>query len=372
MSSSSDYVNTLETCKRGELSPLEKLPTEILQHVYHFVLADRNTLFKALSLPRSSPFIGSKLGSMPVKEELVIRAFGRCTMGDDPLLSHFILDRPGLQDQLLNLKWVTWKMIMWCQRKTFMRLIRSKPERSSIVRRGFLGQLTRDATFSMTDYCYSYQCLELYRTFENDKLCWEFSNIRSTKVKSLGDFQFMVRIPDIVLKHIPHRLLRGPWTDEKVLLLEKLRESECTYIPITDLGLVQKAIESVIREGNMKVLNRLLSIKIAGLSWGSLDHLLPGCDQMRRVGCTLDHFRIAILEAGCNKTMVEALRVAGRGLFNHSECCQIGRWYEEKRKIPWEEWRSTSLMQDGEERRAAERKLTLKCPCQDSNCPLLS
>ena len=57
--------------KHRELSLLEQLPTEIIESIYQFVIADQDTLYKALSLPKSSPFIGLRLGSSQIKEELV-------------------------------------------------------------------------------------------------------------------------------------------------------------------------------------------------------------------------------------------------------------------------------------------------------------
>ena len=102
--SSSGCREILKFCNSGRLSPIEQLPTEIIEKIYLFVLSDGSTLYEALSFPRSSPLIGFRLASEMIRQELWVEAFWRIHMDADPFSKFF---RRRLQERLVKLKWFT-------------------------------------------------------------------------------------------------------------------------------------------------------------------------------------------------------------------------------------------------------------------------
>ena len=338
MASLSGCNKISEIHKYRNLSPLEQLPTEIIEHVYEFVLADQNTLHKALSLPKSSPFIGLRLGSLQIKEELVIRAFGKCMIGDHPLLSDIILNRVGLQEELLKLDWVTWKLIVRCQKQTFLYVLQNLRKRLRSINeyRPFFDRaikIMQSRTKAERGHClgidWHTDMKVIYYRFD------AFGYRDREKISRRSpDNNLVFCMPHFITKLIPHRLLKGPLSEERIALLAGLDSFGCSCVLRRDQALVRRTVVRAIREGNGLALKYLLHIRIAKADQGP--KVFNSCEY---VTATFDQFRIAILEAGCQLDIVDKLLEGRLQGFARRETDKIKKWITEKRGMIDPEWK---------------------------------
>ncbi|KAL8663013.1 MAG: hypothetical protein Q9202_004243 [Teloschistes flavicans] len=107
---------------------------------------------------------------------------------------------------------------------------------------------------------------------------------------------------------IPTKLLHGPWTDSKLEFLEFLKETgaELDWETGNSGEVAESSMEEAILQGNVEVLR--------AISKRSLPYRrrypLPAMEQVcHDTGVVLieKHFRLAVLEAGCDKSVVTAI-----------------------------------------------------------------
>ncbi|MCJ1240622.1 hypothetical protein MMC14_008626 [Varicellaria rhodocarpa] len=138
----------------------------------------------------------------------------------------------------------------------------------------------------------------------------------------------VVCMPDFATNLVPHRLLKGPLSEQRIALLAGLVSFSCSCVLRSDQALVQTTIERAIREGNGLVLTCLLDIEIVDVNCPP-QFIVP-----EYVTVTFEHFKIAILEAGCQLHTVDTLLDGRRPQgFTRRESDKIKGWLKQKRAM---------------------------------------
>ncbi|MCJ1476155.1 hypothetical protein MMC13_004820 [Lambiella insularis] len=363
------------------LSPLERLPAELLQLIF--------LLQPNLNLPKASPSLGSSLASVHLKTELVIAAF-----------TDISNDECGdLCSALLEQKWLTFEFFQHCQ-KTYMLQEATRVYRSHVTHLSLSEQ--NAAIVEMTKMFNTYYNLRerigyhievwhnvmprfvpLFRWDAADgrryelRLTNEGTELMICEVELvLGDYMhFSMPVYNIAqYSRIPEKLLHGPWTNQKGHFLQLLLKSGCmgvdwmnsTHGEVASLGL-----EDAIREENICAIRALTgNSKFASsfsdeLSFhlyenGDLDSVQELTDPFGKwwygsefpnhvpipvgVEPTTKHLRIAVIEQGCNFEVVQALVDRPVTTIDYADP-EIVNWALEK-KAAAEELRRTMALGD--------------------------
>ena len=338
-------------------APLEQLPTELLETIFLHHLN--------LSLPQASPIIGRKLASNHVKTQLVLRV---CSAGrldtypsEQAALFPTLTDHAEAQSAVLRLRWMT---------LTFIRRLIPEYITKTLVRelseRGlqWLGKgsvMTKETEATIRQYLEAISVRFSKRDPDGPPVFWNISwpvenPTRIIRV-SFGLHDGLVTIEefgtqaretwaDIVRSpfgkrgqwrilcgingcKIPGKLLHGPWTTDKCDFLEMVIRGNATidWVGTTSGEIADKGLTQALREGNARATRLLVtragsrdpqglwSLPCSPCSsdisapWPREGLLQANTFYLRGVGVVphTRHLRTAVLEADCQRDVVEAL-----------------------------------------------------------------
>lgn len=225
---------------------LQGLPVELLEMIFLYSMN--------ISLPRASPILGSRLSSHTVITEFVIRSFYQTVDHKTNYRDREVTSDPGVQSQLLACRFFNWD---------FFRAYVAKAHTSFIKQRG---DIWKDA---------SAQPLGL-EAFDG---LWPF---RFMKITYLGFAEGF---------HIPEKVLRGPWTNDKASLL---------YVLVSMSGEIDwegSMSGEIAKTGLIQAINENEERAVAALA------VLLGVAQMIDTSV----IRQAVMEYGCNLNIVRQL-----------------------------------------------------------------
>jgi hypothetical protein len=340
---------------KRELSNLERIPVELLHRIFEYC--------PTLSLPMSSPYIGSALASDHLRQGLVIDAFSYETDEID-----FTAAQIEFQSALLRQKWLSFAFFQDCQ-KRYMLI-----QAVCLYRKHFSDLPANEQTTtiaSLITYFNNYFTpgARMYRNIEAWHRCrvlptldnghseFKLTNSNETRLtiilwKEGTQMEFFVNeerspvkiyFPRYLTCKIPERLLHGPWTNDRgnllsLLLVYVLR---IDWSSSTNKEIARKGLEDAIRENNILAVRTLVehhcrygreSIKrqfedYFGLEAKEFDErqvtellepqgqwiFSPYAQESVRAGVFIrtEHLRIAVLEMGCDVAMLNALTVTG-------------------------------------------------------------
>lgn len=344
-------------------APLEQLPTELLEIIFFHHLN--------LSLPQSSPVIGSKLASEHVKTQLVLRV---CSVGtsktypsEQAALFPAMTDHAEAQSAILQMRWMTLsflrKLIPDYITKT---LVRELGER----RLQWLGKgpfVTKESESTIRQYLEDYPA-RLTKRNQGDPpmfglVNWRIENppryirisfslhdgmvtIEEGRIHQLENFTQYVRVLSadrhqwrifcgINGCRVPRKLLHAPWTTDKCEFLEMVIRGNATvdWVNTTSGEIAELGLTQALQEGNARATRLLVTRAGSGNPqglWGfpcstsSSDDILPispgpwprqfffqhdNAFHMSGAGVVPQtrHLRIAVFEAGCRRDIVEIL-----------------------------------------------------------------
>jgi len=278
-----------------ELSLLERLPTELLQHIF---LQSLN-----LNLPRASPILNSALSGPHVKMLLVFKVFSsdssRALEHSTELLN--ILDTKQeiakLQTAILRLKWMTLDFLHQCIRvflvKTLLRRFRElelnwrtgdKPTEATVT------QVLEEA-YERNSLGFGDEFLDLH------SYTWDVSNqIRVVLGIGLRDGLITLQVytskdgPNLRAINsyrwrllvclgecrIPDKLLHGPWTDARCDFLDVVTRggSSVDWVNTTSGEVADVGLKEALLEQNYRAVQLLVQNPWRGTApWHDLDHL---------------------------------------------------------------------------------------------------
>ena len=372
-----------------KLSRLESLPTELLTDIFFLCLN--------VSLPQASLHLGNTLGSQSLKVELFLKAF---TSEDDDLLHRdelcnilevekqdSVREQIGyLQSRILRLRWLDWGFVKLCMEafavKVLMRALKDQPwtwmdgmpvqrkvieafvhgifapevleaKKIMIRQRGIMEELNPPPEPLIT------ASLRVWR--------WDSLTTGNQLTLGLGPRQGYILLMSSPLEvkdlteldncdtfcwrlffpmetcDIPKKLLRGPWTDSKVNLLEALvgATSFIDWEGSLSGETAMQGLEDAVREGNFRAVDILTSESVVSQSLYPNDRyfvepsfadatfgLTKGPDPLPLVrinllnGVNLRHtcdieptgelLNLAVVEKGCDRRIVHRLIWAQR------------------------------------------------------------
>ena len=332
------------------LSSLEKLPLELLQTIFLYSLN--------LSLPLASPHLGAALASRHVRTQLVLSAFGDL---EDPVESAEP-ETVKLQSMLLPQKWLTYHFFQHCQ-KTYMLHLAIRAYQDSVSSSCFYGgsqkialpddvqkmELARMSKWFDDYYDASSQAHKPWLrnsigTLPEQKFKWMDGQGKDYYLSlGIGGERMIIpheasiyRLPNNELAcDIPEKVLRGPWTDDKVQLLTLLLccSAQISWIDSTSGEVAMQGLEDAIREDNVCAVEALVGSLNKGYSWDEYHSGEPDSEtedenepkntvaplsnwmfqemQLSKFGAgvkaTTQHLKIALLEKGGNREIVQAL-----------------------------------------------------------------
>ncbi|MCJ1256063.1 hypothetical protein MMC24_003883 [Lignoscripta atroalba] len=345
--------------KEATLSPLERLPLELLHAVFFDSLN--------LNLPRASPSLAALLSSDHVKIEFVLKAFNHPKEDG----------HPELQSEILRLRWMTFRFFGKCQQISFTRLAIQKyrawaediPKEEQAPAISELQECF--ANFSTTGQVRKYQQENLDPSWANT----EYSQKNTAFFRRNGaGLVFALTIPqrgtemamhmDVlesvggqsesqIVTHvgyfsplsfargcqIPEKLLHGPWTQERGDFLKSLLDYSVgiDFVNSTRGEVASEGLVDAIRANSTRAVFALLARPCFAISeldfeeWPpekmeqSQDSRQPSPDgpwvrtrglrwsNSHGVGVapTKEHLRVAILEIGCDPYIVGRLFATG-------------------------------------------------------------
>ncbi|KAL8741762.1 MAG: hypothetical protein Q9190_005663 [Brigantiaea leucoxantha] len=308
---------------------LQALPNEILQSIF---LYSQN-----LNLARASPIFAAAFSSEHVKRAIFHLAFPSfenclsflepdcfppgCSKDHDSLSLHDCEANgsPKLQSALLRLKWVTSgrieEEIRSAQTAFLINEMRQTGSPGMLVFRPSdkSGKVIESDETSIANLIAEVHNDEYPKTLcsygvaGNRKRMTYFIRPDSMGCVSGCGIGRMVNRAISVFRcrdacDIPERLLHGPWTDEKLDCLRLVMGSGAMLDWKNSLNgeLAEAAVREAIKEGQLKVLEALLETKIG--FYQSKKKL-----RKRVIMPTTEHLRIAVLEGGCKRDIVECL-----------------------------------------------------------------
>jgi hypothetical protein len=334
------------------LSPLERLPVELLQTVF--------ILCRNLNLPRASSYLGTVLASDHLKEELVLYAF-------DYTLGHFkcSADLLELRSALLRQKWLTYALFRHCQKKSLLEhaiqfYCRHKSSISTDTRSSEIESIK---AFFDNAFDHSLRTLNLTGLIKNwaeDPSSHVMNPWRKYRRIDINEVSFHIEMEDdgpVFMRcettsegvltswpirvecKIPEKLLHGPWTNERGQFLYHLlrRRASVDWINSTGGEVAQTGLKDAIRENNLCAIDtlvkrlqlacfgtkdmfeRYLTSKLGMIRNGQITDLFnpqspwvfwpKHLEPMYTVGVqvTTEHLKIAVLEKGCDPKIVNGL-----------------------------------------------------------------
>ncbi|MCJ1364520.1 magnesium ion transporter [Acarospora aff. strigata] len=312
---------TPQTKPRMRLSPLESLPVELLQTIF---LQSLN-----VQLPLASPSLAAALSNEHVYTELTLRAFASIVSEDGyvPLYPEF--NSGTLRTMIMSRRWFTLDLIRKCRAKLLqhasewdqpgkswrvvhiehkehimsnpqpirtIRTILSTPQGLGIRRHQVI---SFGETIEQTSTTY-FEPVQSYSADQSDMI-WK---------AGLKDKHYY--LPDCLAgphgeesdqSLLPERLLHGPWTEEKLYLLGILFDAgaRVDWVNTTTGEVAESGLEEAILERNRGAVELLTRPR---------RHSVYTCVPTNmNLGVRVDkkHLRLAVLKAGCDLTVVEAL-----------------------------------------------------------------
>jgi hypothetical protein len=276
-----------------QASPLERLPTEILQHLF--------LLSANLSLPKASPFLCDVLSSVHIRTELVIQNFSAKLPWDKRLCKN-------TQNALLNQRWLTYSFFKQCQRICLLRkakehLLKFAENTPSEDRLKALEGLECALTRAWT-HPYQISPYPLYNETGDVEVLFQWAredgqtflakiigkrwgdaaqlfveisnpkNPKDTKSQTLAERDGVIRAAQewfhmpafeglTSFANVPEKLLHGPWTQENGDFLKQLTDTGC-IIDVnspTAMAAATRGLEDAIREESEVAIQALVSFK---------------------------------------------------------------------------------------------------------------
>jgi len=282
------------------LARLESLPVELLQSVFLYSLN--------VHLPLASPYLALALSSQHLYTRLVLLAFSGIIQTGVEVVLHPALTSASLQTAVMSRRWFNLDMMRRCQvifAKEILEIERSNSTWESSDDKITEVDLGIDGVHQTSRRSYQ------LRRDNSCKRVEVFQGVFGTSVHVLGAyFPSVYRFPlcrttawmaqsENVL--IPEKVLHGPWTKEKLDLLEMLCSAGATvdWINTSAGEIAEQGLDDAIMEGNLRVV-KMLTQKPA--------YILREIKR-KNVGVKIEtrHARLAVLEAGCDLDIVEAL-----------------------------------------------------------------
>ena len=324
----------LEASKRN--SRLEQLPVEILQEIFF--------LSRNLRLPLASPLLYSSLTSDHIKKRFICAAFVQEEVTNDALefgmsgssieSARDHLEFSRFQGELMGLRWFTIDILKQCQREFLWRQVKKAVEyfnsmypESMLDRAKIFSdveQLFNNATSvgilmlsagerqkveyypkpdakkpSLTfmldhedDFHFGYPSRLLVKVHHEDNrkqkfhtCCQDYHPVFDGVVNLC-----MPQVSDML--ELPNRLVRGPWTEEKVRLLKWICDAWqiCEYDDLgnelrCDSGVASQGLEDAIREYCAPAM--ALLAKPASYRWYMDFYSATGLDEIDRLAAPL-------------------------------------------------------------------------------------
>lgn len=339
-------------------APLEQLPIELLETIFF--------LHPNISLPQASPFIGKKLASKHVKTQLVLRVCSAGRLGanlcEEPALFPTETDHAEAQSAILRVRWMT---------LTFIRQLIPEYITAVLVqelgkrRLQWLGQgpvVTTETGSTIRQYLDNKRCArkDPEQSPSLKHLTWRIENPSRLIRLSFGLDDGLVTIEErpimdwcnsvllsIYAKRdqwrifhgisgckVPRKLLNAPWTTEKCDFLEMLLRGNASvdWVGTTSGEIAEEGLMQALRGGNARATRLLVTragscdpqgiyghpcrphcIKhLASGPWPMEDPFQDDSLEPRGVGVVpqTKHLRAAVLEAGCQRDVVEQLLMA--------------------------------------------------------------
>ena len=359
-----------DTCGENEgrharfAAPLEQLPTELLENIFLHHLN--------ISLPQASPIIGNKLASKHMKTQLVLRVCSARTLKTYPseqaALFPAMTDHAEAQSAILRMKWMTLPFLRQLIPDYITKtLVRELSERQL----QWLGEgplVTWETESTIRQYLEETSVRLTKKNLDDPPVfayvSWRIENpprfirisfslhdgivtIEERLIYGLDDCAQHVRLSSaeryqwrifcgINGCRVPDKLLHGPWTADKCDFLEMLLRGNAMVDWVDSISgeTAGKGLMQALREGNARA-TRLLATRAGpgnpqGL-WGfpysgsgsEYQELDPGSEprvdlfqaytfDARGAGVVpqTEHLRTAVLEAGCQREIVEILLMA--------------------------------------------------------------
>ncbi|KAL9070731.1 MAG: hypothetical protein Q9161_004665 [Pseudevernia consocians] len=345
-------------------APLERLPTELLETIF---LHDLN-----ISLPQASSIIGNKLTSKHVKTQLVLRVCSAGRLNTYPCeqasLFPTMTDHAETQSAILRMRWMTLSFIRQLIPDYITKtLVRELGERGL----QWLGKgplVTRKTESTIRQYLED-NSVRFTKTNPNDppmfgNVSWRIENpprfirlcfglhdglvtieerrihgfersaqyVRSSSAER-GQWRIFCGINGC---KVPGKLLHGPWTAEKCDFLEMVIRGNATvdWVGTTSGEIAEIGLIQALREGNTRATGLLVTRagsgdpqglwgfayssdsstieKVDSGPWPREDLFQANVFELRGVGVVprTKHLRTAVLEAGCQRDVVETLLMA--------------------------------------------------------------
>ena len=285
---------------RMPLSRLESLPVELLQSIFLYSFN--------VGLPLASPYIALALSIQHVYTKLVLMAFSGIGLDFEDAPLHPDLTGASLQTTVMSRRWFNLDLMRRCQvifAEEMLERERSNPAWETISVESTEGSWgsqgfhqTSKRTY-MLRRDYSYKQIEIHPGALETLVC-----VRGTYPSTLYRFPLcMARSwaeqAETVL--LPEKLLHGPWTDEKLDLLEMLCRAGATvdWVNTSAGEIADQGLKDAIMEGNLR------AVKLLTRASPTRDAEIER--QNVRVRIDTRHVRLAVLEAGCDLDIVEAL-----------------------------------------------------------------
>ena len=302
----SGSINDSMAKSAGNLSTLERLPTELLQQIF---LQSLN-----LDLPRASLLLGSALSSLHVKILLVFKAFSSGTgyglKHSVELLQilHTTKEVAKLQSAILRLRWMDLAFLRHCIRiffeKTLLQLFTDhkfdwketgpEPTKSNVVDlvamayQDHLVGAAQSGMLGLQQYTWNLGGpiqLDLSLGFRDGLIRFHVHAAGHHPILpcfGLSRWRLLYCLDDC---QIPDKLLHGPWTDDKCDFLEVVTRGGAVidWINSTAGEIADAGLSDAVREQNQRAVEVLVQIPIravrpAGyLDYGA-DHIHRPCD----------------------------------------------------------------------------------------------
>ncbi len=281
------------------LSRLESLPVELLQSIF---LYSPN-----IHLPLASPYLARALSSEHLYSRLILLAFSAIIRTHEELVLHPDLTSASLQTAIMSRRWFNSDLMRRCQVIFAKEILETEQSNST-------WEVISDKTTEVSNINSVHQTSR--RTFQlrRDHLSKQIDVFQ-------GDFGTSVHIVGVASpkfyrfplcqtaawvaqsEHvlIPETSLHGPWTKEKLDLLEMLCSAGATvdWINTSAGEIAEQGLKDAIMEGSMRAV-KLLTKEPTCISREI---------ERKNIGVKIDtrHVRLAVLEAGCDVDIVQAL-----------------------------------------------------------------
>lgn len=281
------------------LSRLESLPVELLQSIF---LYSPN-----IHLPLASPYLARALSSEHLYSRLILLAFSAIIRTREELVLHPDLTSASLQTAIMSRRWFNSDLMRRCQVIFAKEILETEQANST-------WEVISDKTTEVFNVNSVHQTSR--RTFQlrRDSLSKQidvFQGDSGTSVHIVGVaspkfYQFPLcqtaawwAQSEHVL--IPEKSLHGPWTKEKLDLLEMLCSAGATvdWINTSAGEIAEQGLKDAIMEGSLRAVKLLTK---------EPTYIPRGIDR-KNIGVKIDtrHVRLAVLEAGCDVDIVQAL-----------------------------------------------------------------